>query len=121
LKEKKEEGEERRRANKPKTDNKSKRETFEAVEGMGIHFVYPDAEEGLRWHSRINAGLLEINIANSDFMEAEKRGQTFLARYLTLLLQVELTTVSIGDHQGEIFHTGFELMLDQFFALSLRD
>jgi len=123
LREKKKESEEKRRTGTASVEKGSKAEIVEIVEGLGMHFVYPDPEtDGFKWHSRISPQrILQINIANTDFLEAEKRGRTFLERYLTLLLQKEMTCVSLGDYDSQTFDVGFELMLDQFWGLSLQD
>jgi hypothetical protein len=119
LKKRKQEGEERRKTGKKA--EKIQKETFAAVDGLDIHYVYPDPEEGFSWHSRINKEVLEVNIVNENFLEAEKRSQTFLARYLTLLIQKEITVATEMGQNGEIFGNVFERMLKNFFAISFYE
>lgn len=77
-------------------------------EGLGLQMVYPDADEGFAWHSRTYTGLIQINTANNDFLDAERRGQTKLSEYMFLLLKKELTCSSLPPINAQIFGDAFE-------------
>lgn len=123
LKKQKGESEEKRKRAAGNGNGKEKRRIIEAVEGLGIQFVHPDPEiDGFKWHSRTSSeGVIQINIANNEFLEAEKRGQTVLGRYFTTLLHKEMTCASLSPHESDVFNAGFELMLEQFYMASIQE
>lgn len=86
--------------------------------GLGLNMVYPDAAEGFSWHSRTESGVIEINAANNEFLDAERRGQTKLSEYMFLLLQKELTCASLNPMDAQSFGRGFESSFMTFWRAS---
>ncbi len=91
-------------------------------EGLAIQIVNPEAEEGFLWHSRLTTrGVIQLNAMNNEFTEAERRGKTVLHRYMSLLVQKELTCASLTPHESEIFNNGFEKTFLTFWKASLSE
>jgi hypothetical protein len=90
-------------------------------EGLSLTFASPDAnEDGFLWHSRLSEeGLIQINNSNTEFLEAEKRGQTKLSEYLSVLLQKELTCASLNPLDARTFGNAFEKNFMVFWRVSL--
>lgn len=120
LKKQKGESEQKKRTSGA-TTGKPKGKVIDFSEGLGIQFIHPDPEtDGFIWHSRTsNNGVIQINIVNNEFLEAEKRGQTVVSRYLMTLLHKELTCASLAPVDAQSFDAGFELMMEHFWRSSL--
>ena len=89
-------------------------------DGLGLEMYYPDAnEEGMLWHSRTTDGVIQINAANSEFLEAERRGQTKLSDYMFLMLNKELACASLNPTDAKTFGTAFEKSFMNFWRASL--
>ncbi|MFA7216692.1 MAG: ATP-binding protein [Candidatus Paceibacterota bacterium] len=99
---------------------KQKTKIVDFSEGLGIQFIHPDPEtDRFRWHSRTSKeGVIQVNVVNNEFLEAEKRGQSVMARYLMTLLHKELTCASLVPVDAKSFDAGFELMLESFYSSS---
>lgn len=118
LKEKKEEAERERASGVKKAAPKSR--VVEFADGLGIVFFYPNEEEdGFLWHSRIEGGVIQVNVANPVFLEVEKRGQQAVAKYITHLLHIDLTAASLNPMNSAAFKAGSEQMLSNYYLSTL--
>lgn len=98
-----------------------KKRHLEVSAGLSIQLHSPDAEEGFNWHSRIAPpGMIQLNVANSDFYEAERRGSSILQRYMLLLVQKELTCQSLPPHDAEVFDKSFEKTYLSYWKASIE-
>jgi hypothetical protein len=102
---------------------KPKREPriLEIGDGLGLQIISPDAnEEGFSWHSRISPnGLIQINAENDEFLTAERRGQTKLYDYMSLLLCKELSVASLNPIDARSFGNAFEKSFMNFWRAPL--
>lgn len=118
LKEQKKESERNRQSGVG--SNRQKAKIVDFSEGLGIQFIHPDPEtDRFRWHSRTSKeGVIQVNVVNNEFLEAEQRGQAVMARYLMALLHKELTCASLVPVDAKSFDAGYELMLESFYGSS---
>lgn len=118
LKKKKQESEEQKKTGLKV--NKNKGRTVDFADCLGIQFVYPDEEsEGFVWCSRINKGVIQINVANSVFLEVERRGRSAVERYITELVHIELTAATLSPVAAEAFKAGAEQKINSFWISTL--
>ena len=103
-----------------KPEDKPRKRVLDVVSGMTIQYVNPDPNEGFSWHSRIaSPGVIQVNDQNNEFTAAERAGRTVLERYLTLLVQKELTCASLPPPEANAFDQGFEKLFLSFWRASL--
>ena len=101
---------------------KENKPLVELRNGLAIQVINPENEEGFLWHSRLSPqGIIQVNAMNTDFTEAERRGQTILFRYILLLLQKELTCASLAPMDNKIFNQSFEKTFLNFWKSSLLE
>ncbi|MDP4001818.1 MAG: ATP-binding protein [bacterium] len=103
-------------------DKPPKRPVVQLRDGLAIDLVNPEAEEGFSWHSRLTPqGIIQINAMHDEFGQAERRGHTVLFRYMTILVQKELTCAAMIPYEGQIFNSGFEKTFLSFWKASLLE
>lgn len=121
LRKQKGESEQKKRTPSGTTANKQKEKVVDFSEGLGIQFVHPDPEtDGFLWHSRTSkTGVIQINVVNNQFLEAERRGQNIVRDYLMRLLHKELICASLPPADSASFDAGYEMMMEHFWRSSL--
>lgn len=103
-------------------DKPPKRPVVQLRDGLAIDLVNPEAEEGFSWHSRLTPqGIIQINAMHDEFGQAERRGHTVLFRYMSILVQKELTCAAMVPYEGQIFNSGFEKTFLSFWKASLLE
>ena len=88
-----------------------KRIVLKANDGLSVQLVEPDAAAGeaFNWRSRTTPeGVIQINVVSGEFLEAERRGQMELARFMLLLIPKELTCGALPPHEAAAWSRGFE-------------
>lgn len=95
----------RRRGSAPR----KKGRTIRPKEGIGLIYVVPDEASGFNWHSRTTPeGLIEVNTANPDLIQADLLGVSKLTDYVAVLVENEFTCALLEPAAAKLFHDRFE-------------
>ncbi|MDP3899591.1 MAG: ATP-binding protein [bacterium] len=86
---------------------------------IGIDYVMPNAEEGLKWHSKFEEGCIKVNCFNDSFIQAERMGMTQLTNYVFLLVQKEFTCAVVRNDPNRSFSEIFEKVFMSYWGANL--